>query len=274
MNGNPPYLPNKIWGVRVNPARSLNNQQEFDISQFLALIPSGTYWAHWGPKILGHATENWIPVLPCFGGAVYPLAALAGMPGDRTVFVGNDLEQFEIEEGRRTVEEVARRHADQLAVVRQWAVANGKRWVWGAPQWNVTARHLPQLTAWHREMREVHGYFRPAFLLVHFYGAHDAASFWEIAGGLRAWRDDKLPGTRVIVSEFSGWPGSSLAKQIEVMEAGRELAEQHEWIGGVFWFSAHKYFHQGQLWGSHLAEVDAGGNVGLTRLGEHWVSLY
>jgi hypothetical protein len=121
-------------------------------------------------------------------------------------------------------------------------------------------------------MKQHQGRARPHRAAAHFYGAWDAASFWEIADAFDAWRRAKLPDAPVIITEFSGWPGIPVAQQKEVMTAGAQYLQRPD-VEWVAWFSGYNFEFNGRPWGTHLAEVDASGGIQLTELGEHFLTL-
>lgn len=261
------------WGVRLNLSETLSGPRTYFAEPLLDLLPAGTRWAHWSPRNLGHTGAGWLPCASMFGGAVHPKGSFAYLEDGALILVGNDMEQMAIDRGDGTVKEAARRHADQLDVIRGWANETGNEWAWGGPGWNVNDRNLGYLGDWLHEVRQHQGYPRPHRLAVHMYGAWDAASFWVIADRFDVWREERLPGCRVIVSEFSGWPGSSLERQQAVMAAGREYLRRDH-VDAVMWFSGYRYLREdGQSWGTELAQVDEGGGVTLTELGRYWLAL-
>lgn len=261
------------WGLRINLTETLTGPQVYYPDPLLALLPAGVNWAHWSPHARGHTKTGWLPVAPAFGGALYPVASFADVPSGSLVLLGNDMEQIDARQGVLTVKEVARYHADQLAILREWALAGDMEWAWAGPQWNVNDANLGLVGDWYHEMRQHQGYARSGHrLAIHLYGAWDAASFWEIVAGFEAWRAGMVPEIPVIVTEFSGWPGTTLDQQREVMAAGREYLER-DYVEWVAWFSGYRYTPQGEPWGTELAQVDEAGTVTLTELGEYWCQL-
>lgn len=263
----------KGWGVRINLTQTLTGGQVYQADPLLALLPAGTSWAHWAPRVLGHTVAGWSPCASMIGGVVHPKEAFAGVETGALFLVGNDMEQIAVRNGRDTVKAAARRHSDQLGVIREWANQADCEWAWGAPQWNVNRDNLDLLGDWLHEVRQHQGYPRPHRLAIHLYGAWDAASFWAIVDEFEAWREQHLPECQVVVTEFSGWPGTTLESQKAVMTAGYEyLQRQHvEWVA---WFSGFRFSNDAvQGWGTELAEVDGNGGVALTALGQHFVGL-
>ncbi len=261
------------WGLRINLTETLSGGQVYYPEPLLDLLPAGVNWAHWSPRVLDHTRAGWLPCASMFGGVTHPAEALVEVPEGSLFLVGNDMEELAVAAGNGSVKEAARRHADQLAVIRGWANANDREWAWAGPQWNVNETNLNLLQDWLHEIRQHQGYARPHRLAIHLYGAWDTTSFWQIADGFDAWRDAHLPGCRVVVSEFSGWPGSSLELQQAVMAAGREYLER-EHVDWVAWFSGYRFLNQaGRSWGTELAQVGDGGGVTLTALGAFWRSL-
>lgn len=261
------------WGVRINLTATLSGPQCYFAEPLLDLMPTGTHWAHWSPRVLGHTMAGWLPCVPMFGNALHPKEAFADVSSGAVFLLGKDLEQINIQRGTDTVKQAARRHADQLEIIRGWANEGDVEWAWSAPNWNVNETNLDLLGDWLHELRQHQGYPRPHRLAVHLYGAWDEASFWQIADRFDAWREERLPGVRVIVSEFSGWPGSSLERQQAVMAAGREYLRRDH-VDAVMWFSGYRYLREdGQPWGTELAEVSETGGVSLTELGRYWVAV-
>lgn len=259
------------WGVRINLTATLSGPRIYFAEPLLDLMPAGTPWAHWSPRVLGHTMAGWLPCASMINGTVHPAEAFANVEDGALYLIGNDMEQLAIRAGNGTVPESAARLGDQLDVLRR--AAGGREWAWAGPQWNVNESNLDLLGDWLHELRQHQGYPRPHRLAVHMYGAWDAASFWEIADRFDAWREERLPDVRVIVSEFSGWPGSSLERQQAVMAAGREYLRR-EHVDAVMWFSGYRYLREdGQPWGTELAQVSEDGGVTLTELGRYWVAL-
>lgn len=263
------------FGVRINLTAALNGPQVYYPEPLLDLLPAGTCWAHWSPRNLGHTAAGWSPCAAMFGGAVHPKEALLNVESGALFLLGNDMEQGAVRAGTDTVKAAARRHADQLAVLREWALAGDLEYAWAGPQWNVNPENLGLVGDWFHEMRQHQGYARSGHrLAIHLYGAWDAASFWSIIDDFEMWRADKLPEVPVIVTEFSGWPGTTLEQQIEVMTAGFEYLQSREYVEWVAWFSGYRFANDaGRSWGTELAEVSEAGSVVLTALGEHFVGL-
>lgn len=263
------------WGVRINLTETLTGPRVYWPEPLLDLLPGGTCWAHWSPRNLGHTAAGWSPCAAMFSGAVYPKEWMSNVESGALFLLGNDMEQGTVRAGGDTVKAAARRHADQLAVLREWALAGDLEYAWAGPNWNVNRENLGLAGDWFHEMRQHQGYARSGHrLAIHLYGAWDAVSFWSIIDGFEAWRNEKVPEVPVIVTEFSGWPGTTEAQQMEVMAAGREYLATRDYVEWVAWFSGYRFANDaGQPWGTELALVDEDGTVALTELGEFWRSL-
>lgn len=262
------------FGVRINLTATLDGSQVYSPEPLLALLPAGMNWAHWSPRNLGHTAAGWSPCAAMFGGAVHPKEALLNVESGALFLLGNDMEQGAVRAGTDTVKAAAKRHADQLTVIREWALAGDAEYAWAGPQWNVNRENLDLVGDWFHEMRQHQGYARSGHrLAVHLYGAYDTASFWEIVDGFEAWRAEKVPEVPVIVTEFSGWPGTTLSQQIEVMNAGYEYLTTRDYVEWVAWFSGYPFTIDGVAWGTELAQVSDTGGVSLTPIGEYFVGL-
>lgn len=263
------------WGLRINLTKTLSGPQVYQADPLLALLPVGTCWAHWLPRNLEHTSIGWSPCLSMFDDSLHPKETLIDAKSGSLFLIGKDIEQFAVRNGTDTVKQIAKRHADQLEIVRQWANDNDKEFAWAGPQWNVNGVNLGLLEDWVHELRQHQGHARSGHrLAVHLYGAWDAQSFWAIVDRFEVWRSEKFPEVPVVVTEFSGWPGTSMALQMEVMAAGREYLRTRDYVEWVAWFSGYRFTNDAdQAWGTELAAIDEDGVVKLTELGQYWLSL-